>query len=469
MTPPPPSKKRHAPESPRDAGRRRQGRDGESPRATHDKTLCRRHHKYTARALQRPGEDSVTFRLTTPEDEAGVRPQAGGGFRATVLGLSARPAPGKAHFSVEMSLAFTGGVAESRVTSYFVDTFALETDLEKLVAKFRTFRLKVAKEWPYFATLPHISPVSLGAARPGYRLELNLPAYSGFYVSDPLFWQVLRFPPEGVAHFRDVDGASTGGRYGVTNKTARTLVYTSGDLLFNEVFSILYFAANGGQTPATDRIYVDVEYHSQWLTQTLSEEKELEPAVAAQSLARLVGAGKRTLNLKLAAANNVLTADVTTTPGKVLLRSTNFLNGGRGLKLTVRLSETLGGLLGLEKAGVSGRTFSFDAHDPHTVPLTLSRVAEKDLLAGQYPIHLVAPGQPGAVHFVHGRGWVPLLGLLADPRENRGRGVVGRVEWVDLLPGQTELQLVLLDRWGKSLVAHSVNEFVIYLELVDFF
>jgi len=442
---------------PRAARRRPQQEQHKAPSSS----SCHRHYKYTARAIQRPGEDTVAFRLTTPAGGAGL--PLVGGYKATLLGLSARPARGKAHYSLDLGLSFLeqkDAVVGGFMMDVFTDDDAKKMSVPKMVVKCQDFKAKVDAAWPYFPQVPHLvgKPTRDGN---GHVFELFLPPFTGFYTADPHFWTVFRFPDE---HVHPTFGASggLGARYGVTNRSDRNFTVRAKSLLDTEDLNLLYLSASDDVPPRNSQLHLEVEYFSSWIPQTLTEEQPLNAQTAAAALSRLIDVGLYALNLR-GNMERALVVDVESTPGSVLLRSDRFegpaSKQARVMVIHVRLSEVLKNFFATKEAG-----YAFASNAPRVVALPVRNPPAEDVLAGHYPLHLVAVSQPGAHHFVHGRGWVSLLGLLSDTNK-----CIGRQEWVELLAGQTELRLALVDRWCKPLVVTEVVEFVIYLEMVDFF
>lgn len=433
--------------------------EGPRPRspARRHKLSDHRHYKVTARSIQHPGEDAVCFRLTTPA-AAGLPVDRGGRavYRATPLGLSARPAQAKVHYSVEVLLAFQND-AERRVDSNLQNVFGEDSTLAKITKKFVDFRAKVAKLFPFFNLLPHIRASNTWPQSPGYLVfQLTLPPNTSFFVDDRHFWSSLRFPSNLVEHHHYGGVGGRKDRHGITNRSDRTLVVTTEPIHENEDPETLYWAENEAEPPESTQLRVEVEFLGGWHPQTLSEEEKLDQDSAATALDRLLRSG---LALLLLDPDQVVEVDADTTPGTAVLHSKNFGQGGRLVQVSVRLSQVLADFFEL-----SDRTLVFPSTDPRVYPLTQRTPPSDDVLEGLYPVHLVALGQPGAHHFVHGRGWVSLLGLLTSPVH-----FAGRTEWMELASGETELRLQLVDRWCKPVVSTCVTEFVLYLELVDLF
>jgi hypothetical protein len=144
--------------------------------------------------------------------------------------------------------------------------------------------------------------------------------------------------------------------------------------------------------------------------------------------------------------------------GKVVLKSNKF--GGASGQLVVasiRLSPSL-----LEFLVLEGDTLVFPSNDARVITLDHREPPDQNPLADRYPFHLVATGQSGAHHFVHGYGWVKVVGLLTGPTKFTGKN-----DWIELRTGQNELPMLLLDRWCQPVLSAVPTEFMIYLELVD--
>lgn len=398
----------------------------------------------------------MTFSLRTPSCGSGlpVDREGRGTYRATPLGLSARPLNALVHYSLEVSLDFRND--EDRVVSSILQkVFDDDTDLAKLAKKFIDFRGKVAERFPYFSDLPHLR-TRTGSNREHVVFELWLPPFTGFFVGDGVFWKVLRFPPDLIEH-TGYDRYGLGGRFGVSNRTSTGLLLTSGELQQYESPATLYVGeSDDGQAADSNLLRVEVEVFTDWLPQTLAEERKLDLATAGVALARLLSSGLLLLNLNPA---KVIEVDVTE-PGKVQLKSAHFTgNKGHPVVLGVRLSTTLQDYFVLPE-----RTLLFPSNDPRTVALTQRVPPPENPLEKLYPVHLMTARGTAAHHFVHGQGWVGLLGLLSDPTK-----FLGRPEWVEISAGQTELRLLLVDRWCRPVASAVPTEFILHLELVDLF
>lgn len=414
-----------------------------------------RHYKYTARAFQRADEDTVAFRLTTPAGGAGL-PLAGAGYKATLLGISSRPALGRVHYHLELSLSFLHD-RDSLVYSYWKNLFFDDMTWEKVAKKFKDFHDKVRADWAYFREVPHIRSKRTADGR-GHIFELTLPPQTGFYVENKFFWSAFRFRLDHVGPSWS-EKPGMGPRHGITNYSSRFQHAFSRPLLDSESPAFLYGMSADTAKTITDTTKIEVEFFPERLPLTLTEEKEMLPQTAAEAVARLVDAGMTSLGMS--DVREALEVDAASTPGSILLRNDHFteVKGARTLIFKLKLSETLASLFDVKET-----SFTFATNDHHVVALPLQTPTSRDVLATHYPLHLVAVGQPGAHHFVHGLGWVTLFGLLSETGK-----ILGRPEWVELLPGQTELRLSLVDRWCNRVIPASVTEHVLYLEIVDLF
>lgn len=412
---------------------------------------CQR-YKMTCKTVQRPGEKELDFQLTTPS-EAGVSSgqYKRGSFKATVIGLSARPAVfDPVHYSLEMSITFQGN--KQVYSSSLIDMFHTDTSsVEKINRKFADFLVRTKKQFPLFTTVPQVRPV---ASPPTSQMfQVVLPPYTGLYSASEHLWAALRFPPELIMEEEVEDkNGGTKKRYGFANHSGDMMVISSRLVLVATDYpSVMYALVT--KTKPTTVTQVEVEFFLASVPQTLAEKKTLDAATAGQALVRLVRSGLLRLNLP----EDLLTVDLTT-PGRIVLSSQvqdENVAGARvdlGLKITQPLKEYF---------SLDNTTLTFPSNVARVITLMHKEPALQDVLAGRYPLHLIAPSRPGSHHFVTNFGWVTLLGILSGPSK-----FLGGPEWVELRDGQTQLQLVLVDRWCQHVVPSSMTEYFLNLELV---
>ena len=408
-----------------------------------------RHYKYTARAVQRPGDQLITFHLATPQASGLPTARDGSGvYRAVPLGLSARPVKGATgHYSLEVSIAFK--TDHHQLASDVHQPFVDDATFKQIKDKFDSFRKRVSEHYPYFTTVPHIRQTKIVGGQLNY--ELILPPYTGFFTDDPLFWEALRFPSELVEHH---SYATAGGaRTGIKNKTPEVFVVNADYFQDTEEPAFSYKVLNKRLPPEKKRLRLQVEFFVDWLPQTLSEAKPLNKETAGEALSKLLYAGLLVLNLD---PESVLALEASA--GRILIKSKKFGGvTGQLMNVSIRLSASLTDFFVLDDA-----TLVLPSNDPRNISLRYREPAAEDPLAGLYPVHLVASGQSGAHHFVHGLGWVKVVGLLAGPTKFAGKN-----DWIELRTGQNELHMQLLDRWCKPVLSAVPTEFMIYLELVE--
>jgi hypothetical protein len=405
----------------------------------------RPHFKLTVKTVVRPGATIASFRLVPPSAAGMPLSRRDGRYRATPLGLSARPVRESVHYSMEMSLKFREG--EHRVTSELQNVFHADTDFDKIARKFVDFRGRLAKAYPYLKAVPSLAVQKTDAATGKFTFGLTLPPHTGFFTDDPHFWTVLRFNPASVKPH----GAT---RYGITNHGSVGITYPTKEFTVNEFPDALYTVTNN-DVAAPFQLGVTVEFFTDWLPQTLAEEKKLDRATAAEAFLQLMRNGLNLLNLDPRA----LVVD-TASPDRMVLATPGYPGAGvKSAELHLRMHAPLREFFVLDYA-----TIVFSFHEPRRLPLLRREPQAEDPLKDRYPVHLIALGQTGAHHHVDGQGWVSLLGLLSAPNK-----FAGRPESVEVSAEQTELRLRMVDRWCNPLIPTAPTEFVLYLELVDLF
>lgn len=423
---------------------------------------ARRHYKITAKSVHLPGNTHVAFRLNTPSSGAGMpRTRNDGRYRATPLGLSARPLRDKVHYSIEVALRFKE--PDGRLPLYLVDVFGPGSTTTTIAKKFVDLKDRVAKQVPYIKNLPFLELVEAEPKEEEtHRFRLTLPPFTGFTCDDPLFWTVLRFG-DGDGEIQELAKmGSSEKRYGVCNRTGDFMTVESDNIRDVEDAGTLYWGKSqlAARPVANKRTWFTTEFISDWLPQTLTEEKTLDREEAFKALESLLQNGLALLNLD----PDILVAVKHTDDG-IVYKSVKFpvTAGIRHAVVTVRFGSALRDFFLLDDNNTNG-LMAFATSDERTFTLTKKDPPPEDPLRDKYPVHLVAQGQSDAHHFVAGLGWVTLLGLLCKPNK-----FLGRPEWVEVSAGQTELRLLLVDRWCNPLTVPTTTEFILYLELVDLF
>jgi hypothetical protein len=409
--------------------------------------------------MQRPGEEEVVFELTTPTD-AGLPANINStnSYKATVLALSARPAVfDPVHYSVEMSISFPG--QQQVHTAYFLNPFthdkrypndvAWAPTVTKLNTKFRDLKTNMLAKYPYFNTVPSVVAVKQTAKVQIFQMEL--PPQSGFYSTDEFMWQALRFPADLLEEEEIVRKGVTMKRYGFSNRTRETMVISSKFVLIaTDAPDVMYELVT--ETPATERVFMEVEFFLDSVPQTLAEKKTLDGATASAALVRLITSGLLLLNLKPVK----LAVDVTT-PGRIVLQSLRQEAAEARMNITVRLPQPLKDYFLLESGNLT-----FLGTDARTVTLMHKEPTQQDPLANRYPLHLIAPGRAESHHYIDNFGYVTLLGILSGPSK-----FIGATEWVELRgSGTNQLRLLLVDRWCRVVSNQTLTEFYITLECV---
>lgn len=422
--------------------------DGDDPQTS--APIRRSHYKFTTKASQRPGDETAIFPMTTPTG-AGVSTSKT--FWATPLGLSARTSVDKVHYSLEMTLAFKDG--GQAATMEFQNMFAADSDLTGVTKKFSNFRLKLRARYPNMVALPQVKKVDEPPYSIAYQMEL--PPYTCFFTDNPHLWAALRFNKEDVTAVQFGPASDARQKYGFINRTHQTAVFSGRGLQdpYDTPIDMFRSAVGGENVAPPAKVRVEVEFFTDWLPQTLAEEKPLDRDTAAQALVRLLKTGLLLLNLD----SKTIEVDAQT-PGRVVLKSKQqTLDKAVRVDLSIRLSSPLKDFFLIDNPLIT-----FPGTDARTVALVQREPTAQDPLAGRYPIHLVALGQSEAHHHLNGYGWVSMLGLLSAPNK-----FIGKAEWVQLRPGQSEIRLMLIDRWCQPVTANAPIELVLYLELVDLF
>ena len=410
----------------------------------------KRHYKITCNALQRPDEVELVFPLSTPTASGVPMDTAGRGtYRATVLGLAARPAVFEpVHYSLEMAINFPG--QEQKYASYFLEMFhETKATVRKMNQKFVDVRARLKEKYPFFNAVPQVTVVP---QPPNSQIfQLVLPPNSGFFCHDALMWSALRFPTETLLQQPIVARTGATFRYGYANYTRNTLVISSAPVLLVADYPSVMYALVTTETPPKN-IGIEVEFFLDAVPQTLLEKKKLDSATAGEALVRLVATGLLLLNMQ--AEKLVVDAK---TPGRIVLLSTAQPAEEARVDLTLRLTAPLKDYFLLDSA-----TLTFPGNVDRAVTLMHREPAQQDVLAGRYPLHLLAPGRADSHHFVHGHGWVSLLGILASANK-----ILGVTEWIELKAGDIQLRLILVDRWCQVVTTNYLIDYVLNLELVN--
>lgn len=408
--------------------------------------------KTTVRAVQKHGEEHVVFHLQTPSAAGLPAGRDGRGtYWATPLGISARPLRSEeaVHYSLEVTLSFRPG--HQRLHSDLQQPFSEKVTWVQIGEKFDRFRDKVREQYPYFTQHPHLRMRAAPENKCYY--ELVLPPYTGLFTDDEHFWTALRFKTAPVEHHR-YGASDASGRHGVANKSPGEMIHPTEEITLTERPDILYRGKSGGAPPARKKLRLEVEFYVDWLPQTLAAKKKLDSGTAAKAFAHLLRAGLAVLSLD---PDGVVEVDGDSQPGSLVVTSKRYGAAPAQLAVvSVRLSPSIRDFFVLGED-----VLNFPSNDPQVYVLGGREAAADDPLAGRYPLHLVAEGRERAHHFVHGRGWTTVLGLLSTPSKFAGAN-----DWVELRQGTNELRLLLLDRWCKPVVSYAPTEFVLYLELV---
>ena len=410
----------------------------------------KRHFKITCNALLRPDETELVFPLSTPAASGvPVDPGGRGTYKATVLGLAGRPAVFEpVHYSLEMAINFPG--QEQKYSSYFLDMFhESKTTVRKMNQKFIDVRQRVKEKYPFFNAVPHVLAVPEPPNSQIY--QMLLPPNSGFFCNDAHMWAALRFPAKTLLQQTVLTrGGGTAYRYGYANYSRNTLIISSAQILVVTDYPSVMYALVTTETP-TKNIGIEVEFFLDSVPQTLAEKKTLDSVTAGEALRRLVATGLLLLNME--PMKLVVNVD---TPGRIVLISTAQPVAEARVDLTLRLTTPLKDYFLLDSP-----TLTFPGNVERAVTLMHREPAQQDVLAGRYPLHLLAPGRADSHHFVHTFGWVSLLGVLAGPNK-----IIGAPEWLELKDGDIELRLILVDRWCRLVTINFLSDFYLNLELV---
>jgi hypothetical protein len=423
-----------------------------------------RHYKLTTRTVSPAGATEITFDLRTPASGGGMpRTALGDGrYRATPLGLSARTkARAKVHYSLEVHFKFRNPL-DRRLSSSLQDVFGEGTDMKKLQKKFTDFKTKVTAAYPYFIQVPTISVNETAKDSGLSQFRVELPPHTGLFCDDPVFWQMTKIKLDDLVRYEAVVPGGPGIRTGFFNRSVKTDVLVSAEYFgSNSRPPVMWMEVTGEDDPPPDRSITTftVEFRpSEWLPQTLHEERTYDRKTAVEALTVLVTNGLGLLQLY----PNTLAVVVDPKDGGLSLQSQKYLTDTlRQADLILRFSAPFKDFYMFDTLEA---TVTFPMNDDKIAPMYKKEPFSYDPLKDLYPLHLVTRGQAATHHHVAGLGWVSLLGLMTGANK-----FAGRPEWVEVSGEQSQLCLRLVDRWCRPVVLSTPVEFVLYLELVDLF